>query len=334
MPPAKKSLYDVILPGTHDTGAYRIPLKDTTPTGAPAVLAMPPLRWFLRRTLREFSKTQYGGVLRQLRAGSRYQDLRVSGATRAVAPEAGGAPDKFWLVHGAVACVPLGEVLADMARFAAEERARAGGDGRAPTVVSVVRLLGGGWDADMLDELAARFRDALGAPDLYQGGPAELREVEFEDLPPWVVVGVPGIGSFPRAGEKWGSDVWINTYDGDEKVKGLRDQLEEQRGRKERDGFYVLGWSVTPQPTDIAGRIVSCGIARPSLEDEAEKFNHRWGDFAAANLAEIRRCTNVVFFDFITAELAAKVRSLNEDVADTGYVDDEAGHFIEGGQAQ
>lgn len=317
-----------------------------TPLGAPAALAFPPLSCFLRRTLREFSKTQYGGIGAQLRAGARYLDFRVSSA---VHDRPTGAADPFWLVHGAVACVQLATVLADMAAFAAEYR---DAGVRPPTVVVVCRLQGpeSFWDGATLAALAARFKDALGADALYDGDAEALRRTPFSSLPAWIVSGVPGIGTWARvpksAGDQghFGSDVWINTYDLDEKEKGLlaqlsatrdrRDRAEESRkpGRKRAD-LYAFAWTVTPQPTDIVKRIVSCGIARPSLETEGVRFNGRFSAFAQQHAAALKAKANVVTFDFITQELSAQVLALNDGplteagigvIADDGSDDDSS----------
>lgn len=280
--------------------------RRTTPRGAPAILAHPPLSALLRRTLREFSRTQYGGILSQLRAGARYQDFRISTASH-TRPRA--SPDEFWLVHGAVACVPLGDALADMAAFAAEAAAAAP-DGRPPTVVTVCRLLGGGWDKAACAALAGRVEGALGAAAIYGGDARALRRVPFDDLPAWVVAGVPGLGALPD-GAAFGTDVWINTYSPEEKAAGLAAQVAGVAARAARDDLYVLGWTVTPQPRDIGLRLASAGWARPSLEREAERFNARFAAFAEEHGAALRERCNVVFFDFITPELAAAVRRLD-----------------------
>jgi hypothetical protein len=265
-----RTLYDLVLPGSHDSGAYRIPLRNTTPAGAPIALSVPPLRFFLRRTLSDFSKTHDGPLLAQLRAGSRYQDLRVSRVVRprlmAKLPPP-GEEDEFWLVHGAVACVPLGEALAGMRTFADEVAA----NGEVAPVVSVARLLGQGWDKEGHKALAARFVEALGRENIYDGNVAGLKSTPYAKLPAHVVAGVPGLSGLNDIGEQFGSDVWINTYNLDEKTAGLEKQVREIKPRTERNNLYVLGWTVTPQPTDIAKRIVSFGICRPSLETEAKR---------------------------------------------------------------
>jgi hypothetical protein len=195
-----RTIYDLVLPGSHDAGAYRIPLCNTTPAGAPRILALPPLRTFLRRTLCDFSRTQDGDLLHQMRAGSRYHDLRISAVTRSrvmISTLPPGSDDDFWLVHGAVACVPLGEALASLRTFAAE--------------MAVARLLGNGWDDGTKAKLAARFVDALGRGNIYAGDVAGLKETPYAELPPHVVAGVPGLCGLNAVGEQFGSDIWINT---------------------------------------------------------------------------------------------------------------------------
>lgn len=261
----------------------------------------------------------------QLRAGARYLDFRVSSAVHA---RPAASADPFWLVHGAVACVPLAAALADMAAFADGYRTAGA---RSPTVVVVCRLEGpdAAWDAPALAALAARFVAALGADALYRGDAEALRSAPFAGLPPWVVSGVPGVGAWARvpkaAGDQahFGSDVWIDTYDLDEKEAGLVRQLAETSPRADRAreaykpnraraDLYAVAWTVTPQPTDIVKRIVSCGLARPSLETEAVRFNARFAAFAERHADALRDKANVITFDFLTQELSAQVLALND----------------------
>lgn len=244
------------------------------------------------------------------------------------------SPDQFWLVHGAVACVPLSEVLVDMASFSAEYTAQGV---RPPTVVTVCRLLGPAstWDDAATAALAGRFREALGADALYDGNAQTLRSVPFTELPAHVVTGIPGLGGFPKGigSANFGSDVWIDTYKLDTKEHGLKAQLENTADRESRDKLYVLGWTVTPQPADIAKRIVTCGFARPSLEEEGERFNKRFAAFATANSDALKAKCNVVFFDFITPELSAQVLALNDDLlteAGIGTIADDDGDSSSG----
>lgn len=301
------SLYDLVLPGTHDSGAHEINVDGVRPTHGPRALSRFPLKHALRRTLTDFSRTHALDVPAQLDAGARFLDLRVAGVESSCVPCASRARDvDLWLVHGIVAAVPLRPVLEGVAAW---QRAFGRRGLRPPAVVMVVRR----YD-DVLEGLvAALFREVLGASDLgiYEGDAAGLRVVPYTELPPSVVVGVKGVGAMP-SGEDWGADVWIDTYNPTVKRSGLVEQARGAGARVARDAMYVLGWTVTPQTSDIAGRILSLGFAKPSLEQEAKKFNKEFTVFAKEHREHLQANVNVIFFDFFDRHLADAVFSIND----------------------
>jgi len=107
------SLYDILLPGTHDSAAYRAQPLLLSRT-APPFMAAGAVRGLTSRLQAEFALTQSLSIREQLEAGARFLDLRIS--KRAGTPE---DVDLFWTIHGMVLCVPLEEILEQLTEFQA-----------------------------------------------------------------------------------------------------------------------------------------------------------------------------------------------------------------------
>lgn len=127
---ADRSLYDMLLPGTHDSAAYAA-RPDLLSRTAPPIMAAGALRAMTKRTQLEFALTQHLSILGQLEAGARFLDLRVS--KRSDTPE---NVDEFWTVYGMVLCVPLVDVVVQLNAFEAA-RAASGTPRDAPVILAV-----------------------------------------------------------------------------------------------------------------------------------------------------------------------------------------------------
>lgn len=188
------TLYDVVLPGTHDSGAYAM-RADLLSRGSVLPLRVRFVRRVCAAVQRDFALTQSLDVLGQLRAGARFLDLRVSKRPRADADPA------FWIVHGMVLCVRLADVLHAINRFHGECARR----GALETVVTVVRTYH--LDEEEVRELAAVLRNEL-RHRIYDGSEDDLRRDALDSLPPNVVAGaLPGFA----LNLDWGRDAWMGT---------------------------------------------------------------------------------------------------------------------------
>ncbi|OSX69838.1 hypothetical protein BU14_1082s0001, partial [Porphyra umbilicalis] len=195
------------LAGTHDSGAYVIDAHRVSRAAA----TLPPLhlrwvRWALRDVLRDFSRTQRLTIYEQLVAGARFLDIRVSKLTPAA------ADDRLWVVHGAAACVPLADVVAQINAF----HARAASPTHVILAVRHFRL-----SAAEAAALATQLNDTLTHP-LFRGDAPMLAATPLSDLPVNIVAGVAGVS---KLGPGWAVDDWINTYCGERKLAGLHRQL-------------------------------------------------------------------------------------------------------------
>ncbi|KAI0566094.1 PLC-like phosphodiesterase TIM beta/alpha-barrel [Gracilaria domingensis] len=284
------TLYDVVLPGTHDSAAYVI-RPDLSSRSTTFPLRLRAIRTFLSTVQADFALTQKLNVYQQLLAGARFLDIRVSKR-----PPASG-DCQFWTVHGMVLCVPLIDILQQINSFHHETDA-------AHTVITVFR-------AQFLHpseeiQLTQFVRQTL-QHHVYEGTASQLRHVSLCDLPPNVVAGLRGM-SLPV---EWGRDAWIDTYSCDRKIAFIQSVLLAFESRYDRDDLFVLGWTVTPSVWDVTLRVLSFGYCRPSVKAEAANMNARFKTFANTYPLALQQRCNVIFFDCFSHKLGSMVNSLN-----------------------
>jgi hypothetical protein len=145
-----RTLHEVTLPGTHDSGAYWL-TKQTIPDArfppgwaAAAIAAAERLGVPVDEVITAWALTQSADVGAQLRAGFRYLDLRA------------GWNGTAWCVHHAEVGVPMRVVLADLAAFVKRHRGE--------FVVAQVSHLDGappGARARLVDALKTSLKRAL-----------------------------------------------------------------------------------------------------------------------------------------------------------------------------
>lgn len=297
--PPGATIYDVVLPGTHDSAAYTARADLTSRTTA-APLRWKPLGSLFSGVAAEFALTQSLSIIEQLRAGARFLDIRVTKRP------AQSRDPSFWTHHGMVLCVPLSVLLEDVNSFHDDmEKA-----GKSAPIVMVFRDTA----LDELErkELATFVRQQL-RHSIFNGTARDLRDIPWPQLPSNILAGLEG-DSLDVA---WGRDPWLDTYDANEKIAFLSKTLTSNAVRSQRDSLLVLGWTITPAFSDIVLRVISFGRVRSTLLAEAVRFNELIDSFLAENKPVLSSTANVIFFDAFSAILGNKVNSLNtEDMND------------------
>lgn len=198
-----------------------------------------------------------------------------------------------------VLCVPLEEIIDQINQYHDQTTGPA-----ATTVVTVFRsqLL----EANEDEQLASFVRNRI-KHSVFEGDRDDLRDVPYASLPRNVIAGLRGA----KLNVDWGKDPWLDTYSADKKIAFLRETLVATKHRDLRNDLLVLGWTVTPSVWDITFRVISLGLLRPSVTEEAVKMNARFKDFYAKFRAELAQRTNVIFFDSFDGKLSRMVEQLN-----------------------
>ncbi|KAK1863056.1 hypothetical protein I4F81_005620 [Pyropia yezoensis] len=287
---AAPCLYDVLLPGTHDSSSYTM-TTEVVPRGAHPLLQRPWIRRLLSAPLAAMSVTQGARVLTQLRAGARYLDLRVG--------KVAGDRSTWWMIHGMVACAPFAEAVADINAFHRE------GGGTVVWVIREERFAPGESAA-----LAAYLRATVEGT-IYDGDQAGLRRTPFRGLPPNVIFGVAALTPIPAL---LAVDEWVNTYSSRVKIPVLLSQMSAASTRHARDTLMVIGWTLTPQPVDIALRVLTFNVGRPSIREAAAAMNRQVYPFLRDHRGLTLRVANVIFFDWMGAAEAEAVLAMNRGV--------------------
>jgi hypothetical protein len=331
-------LFDLLLVGTHDSCAYRVS-HAVTSRAAILPLRIGPVRRAAAAALHDVSVTQTLDVLAQLRAGVRFLDVRVSKLDRAWNDNRFWTVHGMSVCVPLDEVIDQINAFHDEHRHATRlglERAPHRGNDRehahelrsssssslsssslssssAPPVVnplpplseafpipvvSVFRLFG--LDNDETAELADHLRRRLRG-GIFCGSAKDLRTATLAELPANIVAGVPGLAHLPA---QFGFDLWKNTYDADLKIDFLADYLSSETTRLSRDDLCVIGWTVTPQVTDVVLRLAGLTMFCRSLQLEAAKLNSRLPAFLKAYSQDVRSKANVIFCDFIDSAFA------------------------------
>lgn len=291
------TLYDVILPGTHDSAAYTA-RPDLVSRLTPTALRYTAVRTAVTHVQTDFALTQTLTVFEQLRAGARFLDIRVTKRP---------GDERFWTHHGMVLCTPLAIILDQINQFHEYILARKPSSQPLLPHVPVVSV----FRASALTEgehraLAAFVRGRL-KHSIYAGDARSLRTTPLRKLPCNIVAGLHA----SLLDLSWGTDVWVDTYVADTKISFLKKTLHASVPRLARNSLLILGWTVTPSAVDIVLRVLTRGILRPSVLASATRLNLRFHHFANTHSKQLKLSTNVVFFDAFSVQLASKVLSLN-----------------------
>lgn len=267
-----RRLFALTLPASHDTAAY----------------AFKP--WHLGARLgRHWAKTQRYSVYAQLVYGVRFLDVRVTQARTGV----------LWTSHTFL-CVPLAEVLRDVARFVAAY----------PSEVVVVYAVQA-WQQP-LDWGACReaFQRQLG-----------------HTLVPYDMARTQTLGALTAAGKNcvvvsegmaasststlaaWPkstlTDYWPNVVE----PMALRDCLDAvfERKAKRRDGFFWVKAEVTPDRAFVLSHFFSS-----SLADLAQVCHCFILDMLHEGTPDLHRSFNVLSTDFVHDHIIAAIIGLND----------------------
>lgn len=301
------TLYDLILPGTHDSAAYTANPYLPSRLTARTPLIWRPLRNLTATLATEFALTQTQSILQQLRSGVRFLDLRVTKIPSSFGIRQNHATRKgeqdtstFWTHHGIVLCTPLQTVLDDINTFHSETTAA----GNKTPIVMVFRntLLSAAEEAALTQFICTRLWH-----DVYLGDAVRLRCTPVADLPHNIIAGLHGL----KLGLDWGRDPWIDTYIATVKIEFLQNMLSSAMHRRLRNNLMVVGWTITPSIVDIVLRVVSFGTLRTPLLPKAVEFNAIFGSFCSSNFKALCSSANVIFFDAFTSDIANQVAYLN-----------------------
>lgn len=289
-----ETLNSLVLLGTHDSAGFEMDFDNT-----PKLQSEPfDVRKFgliptLENSVRKWSITQNINLYRQCMNGIRAFDLRCS------MPKDGTID--FWLEHS-YATIKLKDGLAQLYQFCTEN----------PTEIIIL------W-----------FRIEVSSNFKFQNQLLELWKPYFDIMfnhknnytnqtvgsllkksIRWVVYGNVELDSTsPYFGNYQYGIVspWINTEIPETKIEGLKFQLNQTNNKLERENFYGLSWTLTPQlnqnilPTVLRTIFCchNCCIYQDgSLKDMATKFNERFESFGKENLKQIKQKVNIIWIDF------------------------------------
>lgn len=296
------TLGEVVLPGTHDAGAYALTSKlmpgsrFPTPWEAAAIAIAEDLGIGVDRVITPWALTQSLDVLAQLEFGYRYIDLRA------------GWNGTAWCAHHAEVGVPIADILNDIATFMREH----------PGEVVVVQMshLDGFPDAARVDELSAEVTKTLGE---YVAGPEWAKGKAFGDVSIGEMVDsgrrlavVFGDGDYESMGggggaskTTWPPEVLHNAYaDADDPtavmkyVRGKIVEYNNSSGEAASPGtMSKISWILTAQTKTVVG-MFEPGARPRSLRELTERSRPAFGALAEEVVQSGCRAGNIMSVDF------------------------------------
>jgi len=294
------TLGEVVLPGTHDAGAYALTSKlmpgsrFPTPWEAAAIAIAEDLGIGVDRVITPWALTQSLDVLAQLEFGYRYIDLRA------------GWNGTAWCAHHAEIGVPIADVLNDIATFMLEHPGE--------VVVMQTSHLDGFPDATRVDELLAMVTKTLGE---FMAGPEWARDKAFGDVGIGEMVDsgrrlavVFGDGDYESVGggggaskTTWPPEVLHNAYaDADDPtavMKYVRGKIVEYNNSSgELPGtMSKISWTLTAQTKTVIG-MFEPGTRPRSLRELTERSRPAFGALAEEMVQSGCRAGNIMSVDF------------------------------------
>ena len=239
---------DLVLPGTHDSGSYKITADSPPATGAPALYAQ------FGAIAASWAKTQDRDLGRQLRDGIRYLDLRID--------EYEG---ELVLIHGLVSC-PLKAELLGVRDFARKHP-------REPVILDIQdmppRSAHDALDELLLELFSKHIYNPTGSPETWSLGSVWKSKKGLIVLSP--------DGSFSRRGARYQhrnvlDNVWTNTRD----IESLQKSLDQRVGSRDRSRLQCAYLTFTPTSSTIATDRLKGGRGLRGLSEELFELPGEW----------------------------------------------------------
>ena len=242
------AITDLVLPGTHDSGSYRITASSPPASGAPDLYSQ------FGGIAASWAKTQDRDLRQQLFDGIRYLDLRID--------EYEG---ELVLIHGLVSC-PLKEELLGVREFAKKHP-------REPVILDIQDMPPSAAH-DRLDELLTELFDG----HLYQakGAPKSWSLSSVWKSKESLIVLTPD-DSFARRDASYHQrrfldNVWTNTRE----IEDLKRGLDARIGTRDRSRLQCAYLTFTPTSSTIAkSRLLGRGGLR-ELSTKLFKLPGEW----------------------------------------------------------
>eukprot|EP01122_Echinamoeba_exundans_P016436 TRINITY_DN8326_c0_g1_i1.p1 TRINITY_DN8326_c0_g1~~TRINITY_DN8326_c0_g1_i1.p1 ORF type:complete len:364 (+),score=51.78 TRINITY_DN8326_c0_g1_i1:122-1213(+) len=263
------SLYNVALPGSHDSATYGIKSNNPNCVISPDF----PVGWLasvkvLYPVFVKVSQAQRIDIFQQLEAGIRYFDLRL--APKMVTKPDGRTKEQLWIVHGLFS-VPLRDVIKQVSIFM---------HGHDFEIVILDFQHFYRMNASHHDQVAKMLQKYLGSlliPDSVNLAEEEIRKLVADQHRVVVMYGYEWDGNgkhdvmpnypFLRHSPDHLHSPWPNTMS----RATLKKYIQEQLSRRSPAHFHVSQLVLTPQP--------ATAVAMKSLRNMAIKVNelvHQW----------------------------------------------------------
>jgi len=288
-----KHINNIILPGTHNSGAYTIDFKNSFIWNNDIINKIKPFRNLActKKAIINWTVCHNNSIYNQLYNGIRVFDFRIS---------YDNTSDIFYITH-TFTCITLVEAINDIIRFINEQ----------PKEIIIIYSKPDWENRTTMYDVGRKFIDFI------------CKQLEnylydnigyFPTLEDMVKINKRIIFTYTEDsnGYIWSDlffDVsWTNTSKIDLKLKGLENSLLSYR-----EGYFnVLDFILTPQVNDIIKSILlcQCCISSATLKGFANKINRQLNNFISKNKHHFNNLSSI-YFDFPSVDTIYTVISLN-----------------------
>lgn len=274
----QRKLHQFVLPGTHDSGAYRVDYTVSIETKSRLYRS---LNWVCRHLkmvgtwIAKWTKAQHYSIREQLEMGVRSFDFRVS-----------HAQGQFYLTHTFI-CVPLQEVLQDMRRFMDAH----------PEEALIIHSKSD-WEnrEGMEGDVSQKYRDLISES---LGDLLCPPRPSFDDAMTLMqMVRDQKRIVFCHENFFWNKELFLDRWDDTSDLKKKKEALEATilAYKEQKDSANALLFTVTPQKKDFL------------FKNSLEQISLPMREAIPLYLNRLENVTEVVS-DFMTPDLAAQIIS-------------------------
>ena len=287
-------LNEILFLGSHDSSSFIMNFNDT-PILKSEPFNIRKLKFIptLEKTVKDWSLTQSNNFYTQCINGIRVFDLRCSTPKSEM--------NEFWLEHS-YATVKLSECLEQLYQFCLEN----------PSEILIIFFRVDDYpfllQKELLEIWKPYFKIMFNHRDFKTN---EIVSNLLKNSIQWLVYGNVDLNTLSNFFGDYNvniDDPWINTDDPIIKKEGLEFELKEMNLKKDREKFYSLSWTLTPQlQSDVLPSIFRnllccnndyCCGGKHSLKKLAKEFNLTFESFAKDNMINIKNKVNIIWIDF------------------------------------
>lgn len=280
-----KTLQELVLPGTHDSGAYSFTNQIMPGSVSGAVHKIISIgSGLLTKSINKMEKTQVLTVYKQLKAGTRYLDLRA------------GYINHDWYIYHCHTGPKVKDVLKDVKKFLSKHECEV-------VIIEISHFRNG--SPESYKKLNGIIEEELSEYFLYKETPLNTPLFTLISSSQRALVCVPKIHTMSEG--LWNNNIIKNTYPNKNNIKQIRKYNEDLVSMFPLEKKLLkISWIYTPAFSDIKDHLIDTAV------DVNEEF-HRSFENMHVKCRGHTKCANIIIIDnFAKSNIMKIVYKMNK----------------------